>query len=202
MRRLNIKKLIRNTPNHHRISFDELTRDYQGISLEIGAGTGMHPLHYAKKNPDKFIIAIEKTTERYGKFKRDFEKRNLRNLLPIHAHAMSWVCHNISASSVDEIFILYPNPNPKTKDLNKRWHAMPFFGHLIDILKSGGRILIRTNEKFYADEAKKFMENVWSLSVEMYGFSIEDVDEFKTLFEKKYLERGQICYEIIGFKSI
>ena len=58
---------------------------------------------------------------------------------------------------------LYPNPNPKSSDLNKRFHAMPFMGFVKDCLKPDGEILFATNEKFYRDEAIEFMTREWEL---------------------------------------
>ena len=200
MRPFDREKICLNTKNTCPLN-SEISSLYNYRVLEIGTGTGMHPLSYAQKFPDRLIIAIEKTHERYGKFIRAYEKTKPRNLVPVHAHAVSWVAHNIP-EELDEIFILYPNPNPKTSDLNKRWHAMPFFGYLIHTLRPSGKITLRTNELFYAEEARLFMDETWKLDdVEIRPFSLGDVSEFKTLFEKKYLERGQTCYEISGVKK-
>lgn len=200
MRRFDRDKICLNTKNDHPLN-TEISTSYNYRVLEIGAGTGMHPLSYAQKFPERLIIAIEKTHERYGKFIRAYNRLKPLNLIPIHSHAISWVAHNIGKEELDEIFILYPNPNPKVSDLNKRWHAMPFFGYLIDTLKPSGKVTMRTNELFYAEEAKKYMDDIWELSdVQIRSFSQGDVVEFKTLFEKKYLERGQTCYEISGMK--
>ena len=123
---------------------------------------------------------------------------NLSNLLPVHDHAVSWAAHYLDQKMVDEFILMYPNPNPKPKDLNKRWHAMPFFGYMIDCLKPGGRIIIRTNEKFYADEATYFLEKEWKLETGVTKIFPSILPSHKTLFEKKYLERGQTCYEIVA----
>jgi tRNA (guanine-N7-)-methyltransferase len=201
MRKFDDKKIAKNTPNHSPLpsGFIDSTKY---LVLEIGAGTGMHPISYCQKNSEHQMIAIEKTSERFAKFKRQHGKSNLINLLPIHAHAVSWIAHNIKEEIVDKIFILYPNPNPKFQDLNKRWHAMPFFGYLIKILKPGGSIVIRTNERFYAEEANHFIKEVWNLENKQTSFKKEDVSNFKTLFEKKYLERSQTCYEVSCLKII
>lgn len=201
MRPFDRDKICLNTKNNCPLNSD-ISSSYNYRVLEIGTGTGMHPLSYAQKFPDRLIIAIEKTHERYGKFIRAYEKTKPMNLIPVHSHAVSWVAHNIGPEELDEIFILYPNPNPKISDLNKRWHAMPFFGYLINTLKPFGKITIRTNELFYAEEARLFMNETWKLNdVEIRPFTLGDVSEFKTLFEKKYLERGQTCYEISGNKK-
>jgi len=197
MRNFDRQKVISQTPNHSPLDHD-FVKGASHLILEIGTGTGMHPLSLAKARPDSKIIAIEKTSERFGKFKRQYDRDKLSNLLPVHAHAVSWVAHNLGNVKFDEIYLLYPNPNPKPGDLNKRWHAMPFFGHLKSLLKPRGIIQLRTNEKFYAIEAFDYFQNTWGLETSFKSFELKDVDEFKTLFEKKYLERGQCCYEIIG----
>lgn len=201
MRKFDRYKIIQNTPNDLPLPSEFIDPDVP-LVLEIGAGTGMHPINFSKSHPEMRMIAIEKTSERFGKFKRQYDKFPQPNLLPVHAHAVSWVAHNLEENSVDQIFVLYPNPNPKKQDLNKRWHAMPFFGYLIDLLKPNGKIVIRTNEKFYAEEAQCFMSGQWGLFTKSFEFLDSDVSEYKTLFEKKYLERGQTCYEIMGQKTI
>ncbi len=201
MRNFDREKIIQNTPNDFPLP-PEFINSKVPLVLEIGAGTGMHPINFSKSRPEMRMIAIEKTSDRFGKFKRQYDKCPQPQLLPVHAHAVSWVAHNLVKNSVDQIFILYPNPNPKKQDLNKRWHAMPFFGHLVDLLKPNGKIVMRTNEQFYAEEAESFMSAQWGLYTKSFEFLDSDVPEYKTLFEKKYLERGQRCYEVIGQKII
>ena len=113
------------------------------------------------------------------------------NLLPVHAHAVSWAAHNLSEKMLDKIFILYPNPNPKVQDLNKRWHALPFFGFLVDLLKPDGMIVMRTNEEFYALEACDFMKKYWGLSIKHEQVSFKDKVNPETLFEKNILSEGR-----------
>ena len=200
MRKFDLKKIIRNTPNRTPLNYSVL-ENFEKFALEIGCGTGLHSINFAKKNPHTFIIAIEKTVERFGKFTKQNKLNCLTNILPVHAHAVSWVAHNFRQPLFDDIFILYPNPNPKPGDLNKRWYAMSFFDHLLNITLPGGRVIIRTNEKFYAEEAAHFFEYEWNLDCKTQPVKLTNIEDAKTLFEKKYLERGQTCYEIIGTKK-
>ena len=66
------------------------------------------------------------------------------------------------------------------------------------LFKTRWRIIIRTNEKFYADEATYFLEKEWKLETGVNKIFPSILPYHKTLFEKKYLERGQTCYEIVG----
>jgi len=58
--------------------------DGRKLVIEIGPGVGLHPIQYAKSNPDKFVVAIEKTSEKYAKFARRLENHSeINNLFAI-----------------------------------------------------------------------------------------------------------------------
>jgi tRNA G46 methylase TrmB len=119
------------------------------LDLEIGCGVGWHPIQYVQKNPARHLIAIEHTRNRFASFERRARSHaEIKNLTPVHADAIEWVTHALAPESVDRIFLLYPNPYPKRSDLNKRWHAMPFMGRLLGVLKMGG---LRVSEQGLAD---------------------------------------------------
>ncbi len=168
------------------------------LDLEIGCGVGWHPIHYASVHPERFLIAIERTTEKFEKFatrlKHHFE---LANLIPVHADAVAWVVHHLPDASLDRIFILYPNPSAKNSQA--RWIRMPFFGHLLTKLKSEGAIEIRTNIAAYADEIRTYAQEVWQLRLIKDERIAAPVSgrTLSTHFEQKYLARGENCFRIV-----
>ena len=173
-------------------------RILERLEIEIGCGVGMHPLQHAAQNSATSFIALEHTHERFGKFQRSYEAKAdlLQNLHPRHANAVSWISHHVGPESVDHYWILYPNPNPKKKHRNLRWHAMPFAQYLVKTLKKGGRITVATNLKFYADEAIQDWQ-------QLHGLKLIESTELvlgaapRTHFEKKYLERGETCFNMV-----
>ena len=171
------------------------------LDIEIGAGAGLHAIRYSQNNPNRFLVAIEHTQTRFAKLYRRFENHEHRsNLRPLHENAISVITHLVKNESVENVFLLYPNPFPKARDLNKRWHAMPFMQKIIDVLKMGGKIHLATNEKFYADEAREYFQNIWRLKM-VVDEKITDPKLARTHFEKKYLESGQTCYNIVFEKN-
>lgn len=169
------------------------------LILEIGCGTGLHPADFARNHPEKNVIAIEQTTEKFRKFTRSLVMDGApKNLYPIHGDAISWICHHIPENSVAGYFLLYPNPWPKKSDLNQRWHAMPFMGYLLKTLKKGGHIILATNEAWYGNEAKDYLVNYWGLRLISERPLNQDGDSRgltgPTLFEKKYIARGETCF--------
>jgi tRNA G46 methylase TrmB len=170
---------------------------FDGIDLEIGAGVGRFAIQRAHVEPSRAIIAIEKTVERYTKFAtRVNNHRQLPNLFPIHGEAASVITHFIPEQTVDSIFILYPNPYPKLKHRNLRWHNRAFMGFLLQRLKAGGTITLATNIEDYYLEALQMMENIWHLDV-IESQKISSSEPPRTHFEKKYLERDEDCWNLV-----
>jgi len=181
-----------------------LPREFENLPLdvEIGCGVGLHPIQFFKANPRRFLVAIEHTKDKFEKFQRRFISHDQpSNLLPIHANAISWVSQQLSPSSVDHFYFLYPNPNPKSGDLNKRWYAMPFMHKVLEVLKQDGKITLATNEKFYHDEALDYFLNHWKLDL-VADKELQKGFKPRTHFEKKYLERGETCYNLVFTKKI
>jgi tRNA (guanine-N7-)-methyltransferase len=167
------------------------------IDLEIGCGVGFHPIQYALKNPERCLIAIEHTREKFLSFQRRAQNHKLTNLHPVHADAIRYVTNVLKAESVDRIFLLYPNPEPQAA--NKRWFRMPFFHELLEKLKPGGTIELATNIQAYAEEAKLYATEFWHL--ECIGqLAIAASAEPRTHFEKKYLARGETCFDVTFLK--
>lgn len=170
------------------------------LDLEIGCGVGWHPIQYARENPGRFLAAIEHTRTRFESFERRVLRHpELTNLMAIHADAIEWVTHALAPESVERIFLLYPNPYPKRSDLNKRWHAMPFMGRLLSVLKTGGELRLATNERFYFEEAREFLDNRWKMKIQesiSFTNTTAPVGAPRTHFEKKYLARGETCFEL------
>jgi tRNA G46 methylase TrmB len=173
------------------------------LDVEVGCGVGLHPIQYSQKNPNRFLVAIEHTKEKFDKFLRRFTSHNSpSNLLPLHENGISWISHVLKSESVDRFFFLYPNPNPKPSQQNKRFHAMPFMSQVIECLKVGGTIHFATNEEFYAKECQEFMKETWKLEeIEYRTISSEDDFLGRTHFERKYLEKGQSIYNLVYKKN-
>ncbi len=173
----------------------DLPMNFSNLDIEIGCGVGFHPIDYAKNNPERLLIAIEKTSEKFAKFLGRLEKHpQIKNIVPVHTNAIWWVAHYVKPQSVDRYFILYPNPYPK--DPQKRFFQMPFMTYLVETMKPGGIITLATNEKYYFDESLENAQKIFGLKV-IENRIVEKSEKPRTHFEKKYLERDETCYNLI-----
>ena len=167
------------------------TEDETPLILEIGAGKGKHALSFALQNPDKHLIAIERTRNKFEAFSKLARSQQLRNLDAIHADAIAWTVHAIKPNSVAKIFILYPNPEQHNP--NQQWLNMPFFEFLLSRLQVDGEVILVTNIEAYMNDAERQATKVWCLPSVRYRVP---KDSQRTHFEVKYLARQEVCWEL------
>ncbi len=175
------------------------------LCLEVGCGAGLHPVLFAKQSPEFHLIALERTKEKFDKFKRRIEKNKIDTVTPLFEDALHWLYpHREKAKNCfEKIFLLYPNPYPKVSQRNKRFLAAPSFQFLLSTLKTHGTIELRSNELFYIEEAIFLAKNVWNLTVDQRKLvkELEVSQQGVTHFERKYLKDGQDCYQVIFSKN-
>ena len=162
------------------------------ICVEIGAGKGKHALLFSAQNPQSQLIAIERTREKFLAMQKQHQIEGQANLTPIHADALPWVVHALYPQQVQQFFILYPNPEPHNPA--QRWLNMPFFEFLISRLAHQGTVTLASNIPEYIAEAEQQLINVWKLP---FVKEVIPTTSARTHFEVKYLERGELCQQLI-----
>lgn len=172
-------------------------RDFQMISpdpvcVEIGAGKGKHALLFSAQHPEKKLIAIERTREKYLAMQKQHDLEGQTNLQAIHADAMPWIVHSLLPAQVEQFFILYPNPEPHNPA--QRWLNMPFFEFLLSRLQVGGTVTLASNIPEYIAEAQQQLIEVWKLP---FVKEVIPGTSARTHFEIKYLQRGELCQQLI-----
>ncbi|MFN8791498.1 MAG: SAM-dependent methyltransferase [Bdellovibrionales bacterium] len=186
-----------------RVDSESLTQFLQNsphLSIEIGCGVGLHPMTWSKQHPDRQLLAIEKTQEKFRKFQTRYRDEGApSNLFPLHAHAVSVIAHFVKDESVEDYYFLFPNPEPKSPQ--SRWIRMPFFSEILRTLKPEGRIHFATNKKEYHEEIEDWAVAAWGLQLAKKTLSDKAaLGTARTHFEKKYLERGNTIYSTVWRK--
>ena len=175
---------------------------YQETRLEIGAGVGFHAIQHAKEHPGILLVAIERTQEKFQKFKGRFERHPqlhaYKNLFAIHGDAIGWCTHELTEYRWDRVFLLYPNPNPK--NAKSRWINQPFFGTVLEQCKPGATLEFATNIESYAQEFEIQALKKWNLICSFKQVFNRDSAPSgftpRTHFEKKYFERGETLHHL------
>ena len=120
----------------------------------------------------------------------------LTNLRVFHADAVAFVTHFLGPATLDRVFLLYPNPYAKAKHANLCWHNRPFFRQLLNAMKPGSELTMATNLEWCAAEARAAFQNTWQLQEVSFAI-IAPESVPRTHFEKKYLARGEKCWNLV-----
>ena len=164
----------------------------QPVCVEIGAGKGKHALLFSGQNPARKLYAIERTREKFQAMQKLHQLEGQDNLTPVHADALPWVVHALYPAQVEQLFILYPNPEPHNPA--QRWLNMPFFEFLLSRLQPNGSITLASNIPEYIAEAEQQLQQLWQLP---YVKEVIAADSARTHFEVKYLQRGELCQQLM-----
>lgn len=76
---------------------------------------------------------------------------------------------------------------------------MPFMAVLKQRLIPGGELILATNIEHYADEAQEQMTSEWKFILTSRSL-VSNQSSPRTHFEKKYLERGERCWNLTFVK--
>lgn len=182
-------------------NWSALTRVMWGapVVVEVGCGTGDWICTEAPQNPTTYYIGIEQTEIRSDKLIQC--AADIPNLVAIRADAVLLLDALCPPASVDTLYLFYPNPYPKTRQANRRLVIGPSMWVFDRCLKPGGTIYLATNIESYANDAAQLLTEAWGYTLTRYGIIDTQISP-RTAFEKKYLERGEACFEVIAQKIL
>lgn len=141
----------------------------------------------AQHNPDACVIGLDKSSHRLSKHMTEGS-----NYLLVRAECESfWQCLVKDNITIEQHWLLYPNPWPKAGQLKRRIHGHPSF----PLLKAlGGQLELRTNWRIYAEEFYQAC-NQLGINGQLEPFVPETS---MTLFETKYHDRGHQLWRFRG----
>jgi tRNA G46 methylase TrmB len=174
----------------------ETLLSHRPLVVEIGCGVGLHPIQYAEKNPANNILALERTREKFMKFEGRLKKHpHLKDrICAVHADAIHFLDKTLKNTSLDEVWILYPNP--EFAKPSKRWFQTPFMGRLVQLMRPGAILYFATNIEDYAISAVAVTPAMGFKTMKSQRILRTTDPDFipRTHFEKKYFERGETLF--------
>ena len=166
--------------------------------LEIGFGMGDVLLAAAIENPQQDYIGIEVHPPGVGRCLLGAHSAGLNNIKICQEDAMQ-VLSLIPMHSVDEVWLYFPDPWPKTRHQKRRIVQPPFVEQIARLLKVGGRFRLATDWEHYAEQ----MMSVLTQSLAFrnhYGegqfVPCSDVTRPKTKFERRGERLGHGIWDL------
>jgi tRNA (guanine-N7-)-methyltransferase len=120
------------------------------IWLEVGFGAGEHMVGQAARRPDVLMLGAEPFLNGLAAALGRIEDLSLANVRLRGGDARALMA-NLPAASLMRMFVLFPDPWPKTRHWKRRLVEPGFVAAAARLLKPGGRLRLATDWADYAD---------------------------------------------------
>lgn len=113
--------------------------------LEVGFGSGEHLAWQAENNPQVSIIGCEVFENGIARAVGHAVERGLRNLrfFPDDARMLM---DRLPDGSLSRVFILFPDPWPKTRHAERRFVGRPNLDRLARLMRAGGELRMASDD--------------------------------------------------------
>lgn len=128
----------------------ELFPDAKRMVVEIGYGGGEHLARKAAEEPETGFIGCEVFTGGIGKMVQAIAARALDNVRLFTDDALKLLMV-MPTASVDAVYLLYPDPWPKTRHHKRRFVSPVTLAELARVIRPGGSFHFATDIEDYAD---------------------------------------------------
>jgi tRNA (guanine-N7-)-methyltransferase len=149
----------------------------QGVEevwLEVGFGGGEHLLEQARSNPRIGLIGAEPYEAGVGKLLSKLADAPLANIR-IHEGDARDIIEVLPDGSLGRVFILFPDPWPKTRHHKRRFVQMEMLDALARVMKPGSELRIASDDAGYVE---------WTLERAMahpdFAWTAETATDWKT----------------------
>ena len=165
------------------------------IILELGCGKGEYTVGLAENNPNKNYIGIDLKGARMWRGCKTSNENDMKNVAFIRSKIQN-IELLFDTAEIDEIWITFPDPQPRGSKEKKRLSSPAFLNRYENILKNDSIIHLKTDDVDLFDYTlETIAENKHKLIFEthdLYKSEIkEEVLKFQTYYERIFLKEGK-----------
>lgn len=168
----------------------------KAVWLEIGFGSGEHLLWQAEQHDDVGFIGCEPFINGVASLLGAVDDRGLKTIR-VHDDDAREVLAWLPDRSVGRIFLLFPDPWPKKRQLKRRLLAPGTVKELARVLRPGGELRFASDSGDYAAEALLLMRQSGALAwtaERASDWRERGADWPETRYERKALVEGRSAY--------
>jgi tRNA (guanine-N7-)-methyltransferase len=182
---------------------DEFFENENPLILEIGCGRGEYTVGMARLFPDKNFLGLDIKGARIWKGSTLAQEEDLHNVAFLRTFIEN-LEENFGLGEVDEIWVTFPDPRPKDRDIKRRLTSPRFLNLYAKILRPGGIVHLKTDSQMLFDYTLEVLQERKPKELlftnDLYQSDLQEhTMGIYTTYEKRYLEEG-ITIKYLQFK--
>lgn len=185
--------------NENFFDLDDIFGRSAPLVMEIGCGKGQFTCEYAKRNPDKNILAIECVPTVLVEACELVKKQNITNIRFLEMKA-EYLPLFMREKTVTEIYLNFSTPFPKSRQESHRLTSKGFLDIYKKLLCDDGFIAQKTDSQgFFEYSLESFSQNGFVLSeisLDLHKSDFED--NIITEYEEKFVNQGLPIYRLVA----
>lgn len=159
----------------------------QPLEIELGCGDASFLVDYARRNPAKNFLGVERLLGRIEKLHRKGSQLGLNNLRGIRIESAYLLQYLIPPHAAAALHIYFPDPWPKMKHRRHRLINDAFPALARRVLLPGGTVFLRTDDTDYFQQ----MNEVFNAAKEFEKAETpSSLAEITTDFERDFNAQG------------
>jgi tRNA (guanine-N7-)-methyltransferase len=163
---------------------------YDRLFIELGCGKGRFTYQTAGVETDALIVAVEKIPDAMVIAMERVVNEELENVRFTVKDAAN-LPEYFAESEADRIYINFCDPWPNKKHWKRRLTAPSFLAMYRSILKDGGEIHFKTDNRDLFDWSLEQFEGAgWDLSEVTHDLHADGINGIMTDYEAKFYEQG------------
>jgi tRNA (guanine-N7-)-methyltransferase len=184
----------------------EFFKNDNPIILELGCGKGEYTIGLARQKPDCNFIGVDIKGARLWRGLKTAHEQNMKNVAFLRTR-IELINNYFSENEVSEIWITFPDPQPRNSREKKRLTSPRFLERYRHFLKKDGVIHLKTDSdllyQYTMDSLEAHSNPVEYHTEDLYAIAEEmEVKQIRTFYEQIWLGQGlKIKYIRFGLKN-
>lgn len=166
------------------------------ITLELACGRGEYSVGLAKLFPDRNFIGVDIKGERIWKGSTRAVEEKLTNVGFLRTEILM-IERFFEPGEVDEIWLTFPDPRPRKRDIKRRLTSPRFVEMYKKIIKPGGFLRLKTDNTPLYDYTLEQMQSRSDLkdlrfTDDLYSSDLRaECFEIRTRYEEEFAGKGE-----------
>ncbi|MGR3809523.1 tRNA (guanosine(46)-N7)-methyltransferase TrmB [Jiulongibacter sp. NS-SX5] len=175
--------------------WQEYFKNDNPLVLELACGKGEYTVGLAENRPDVNLIGVDIKGDRIARGSKRCIEKGLTNAAFLRT-SIQYMDEFFEEGSVDEIWLIHPDPQPRDKEEKRRLTNPHFLTEYKKYLKPGGLFILKTDSPFlYEYTLEKLKEfdgyEILDHTNDLYQSPLlKDHFGIETHYEKLWVDKG------------